>query len=105
MGYLEQTVSMLASAGISTELIVQSNGDTDVDVGVRLRPFGRKLPKNKMIIASGSTFEEALRNAVGKAESRRWEALDWAARPWETPTPTLLAGAFGLDDASGSWRS
>ena len=105
MGYLEQTVSMLASAGIAVELLVSTAGDVEPEVGVRIRPFGRKLPKNKMIVASGATFEEALHNAVGKAESRRWEALDWSARPWETPTPTLLAGAFGLDDASGSWRS
>lgn len=105
MGNMEQTVVMLMQAGIAVELLVSAPPQGEPEVGVRLRPFGRKLPRNKMIIASGDTFEEALINAVGKAESRRWEALDWSARPWETATPSLVAGAFGLDAPSGNvWR-
>lgn len=80
---MEELVLELLKAGIATELLAAEAADGTGFYAVRLRPFSRNLPKNKMIIARGDTFSEALINAVEKAEARRWEALDWSKRPWE----------------------
>lgn len=93
---MEEIVLELQLAGISTELLCARAADGTAFYGVRLRPFGRQLPKNKMIIAAGATFSEALVNAIEKAESRRWEAIDWSARPWESIVKSDGARSFGL---------
>jgi len=80
---MEAIVHELMNSGIAVELIVPSLRDTCTDVGIRLRTYGKNLPRNKMILAGAPTFEEALENAVAKAEAGRWENLDWADRPWE----------------------
>jgi len=80
---MEAIVYDLVNSGIAVELMVPSLRDTCTDVGIRLRTYGRNLPRNKMILASAPTFQEALENALAKAEAGRWENLDWADRPWE----------------------
>jgi hypothetical protein len=80
---LEAYVYDLMNSGIAVELLVPSTKDSCTDVGIRLRTFGKQLPSNRMVLASGQTFEEALQKAVEKAEDGRWENLNWAARPWE----------------------
>lgn len=80
---MESTVYDLFNAGIAVDLLVPTRYDASADVGIRLRPFSKNLPRNRMVLSSGATFEEALNGAVTKAEAGRWETLDWAARPWE----------------------
>jgi len=98
---MEEAVLELMLAGIATELLCARAADGTAFYGVRLRPFGRNLPKNKMIVAAGATFEEAVINAITKAEARRWEALDWSTRPWEQLTRNSPASSFGLGQLSG----
>lgn len=98
---MEELVLELVLAGIATELLCARAADGTAFYGVRLRPFGRNLPKNKMIVAAGNTFSEALINAVEKAEARRWESLDWSVRPWSQIARSSSSGSFGLD-AAGS---
>ena len=94
---MEELVLELLKAGISVELLAAEAADGTGFVGVRLRPFSRNLPRNKMIVAKGDTFSEALINAIEKAENRRWEALDWAKRPWEQ-FARPGRNTFGLSD-------
>lgn len=79
---MEPIVRELVQAGIAVDLLIPAVKDDEGQVGVRLRTMGKQLPKNRMIMATGANFMEALDNAAGKAEQRRWENLDWAARPW-----------------------
>lgn len=97
---MEEAVLELLLAGIATELLCARAADGTAFYGVRLRTFGRNLPKNKMIVAAGNTFSEALINAIEKAEARRWEYLDWSTRPWADIARTSKGSSFGLDDAS-----
>lgn len=94
---MEQLTLSLFQSGIAVELLCAAAADGTEFYGVRLRPFGRNLPRTKMIVAAGNTFAEALINAVDKAESRRWEALDWSIRPWSNGTSNAKSGSFGLD--------
>jgi hypothetical protein len=94
---MEQLTLSLYQSGIAVELLCAAAADGTQFYGVRLRPFGRNLPRTKMIVAAGNTFEEALINAVEKAESRRWEALDWSIRPWSNGTDHAKGGSYGLD--------
>lgn len=94
---MEQLVLTLFQSGIAVELLCAAAADGTEFYGVRLRPFGRNLPRTKMIVAAGNTFAEALIDAVEKAESRRWEALDWSVRPWSNGTGSAKGGSFGLD--------
>ena len=98
---MEDAVLELMLAGIATELLCARAADGTAFYGVRLRPFGRQLPKNKMIVAGGETFSESLIRAIDKAESRRWEALDWTARPWEQLARNSPTSSFGLGQLSG----
>lgn len=92
---MEGDVWELFKAGIAVDLLVPLGTSTVLDVGVRLRPYKKTLPKNKMILGCGATFPEALEDAIGKAHDGRWESLDWAARPWEVDRPPDLS-AYGL---------
>lgn len=92
---MEATVYDLFNSGIAVELLVPSLRDSCTDVGVRLRTYGKSLPRNKMVLAAGQTFEEALNEAVTKAEDGRWENLEWSARPWPCSTDRG-AGRYGL---------
>jgi len=92
---MEAIVYDLVNSGIAVELMVPSLRDTCTDVGIRLRTYGKNLPRNKMILASAPTFQEALENALAKAEAGRWENLDWADRPWECNQESP-AKRFGL---------
>lgn len=92
---MESEVYDLMNSGIAVELLVPSLRDSCTQVGIRLRTYGKNLPRNRMVLAAGPTFEEALTDALNKAEEGRWENLNWAARPWECgtgPTPSR----FGL---------
>lgn len=73
-------------AGIAIEIVLPGVAEECGCVGIRLRTFGRKLPKNRMVLGSGPTLEGAFYDALGKAEAGRWENLNWAARPWAGPT-------------------
>ena len=85
---MEDDVYALVNAGIAVDLLVPSRYDSGGEVGIRLRPFAKNLPRNRMVLASGDTFVEALTRAITKGEEGRWETLDWAARPWPvTGTP------------------
>lgn len=78
---------LLAEAGknwCNVEFLFDFTGDGDVCFGVRLRPYGRRAPRNKMVLGKGWTAQEALQEAVDKAKEGRWETLDWASRPWPT---------------------
>lgn len=94
---MEELTLSLFQSGIAVELLCAAAADGTQFYGVRLRPFGRNLPRTKMIVAAGATFAEALINAVEKAEARRWEALDWAVRPWDSGSAIARGGSFGLD--------
>lgn len=95
---LEAMVEELMNNGIDVQLIVPAPKDECGCVGVRLHPYGRDLPKNRMILAAGLTFEDALAEAVGKATDGRWENLNWAGRPWEVHAGRSreIAEAYGL---------
>jgi len=93
---LEQTFLDLQAGGIGTDLLGGIDAAEVMQVGVRLRTFGRKLPKGRMVVAGGDTFEEAMGNALAKAKSGRWETLDWSARPWEVRTDDWSGGQFGI---------
>ena len=95
---MESDVFDLVKAGIAVELLVPTASPEVSDVGVRLRTFGKLLPKNKMVLGSGPTFYEALCDAMDKAKRGRWEGLDWAARPWPVNDRRDLniAGSWGL---------
>jgi hypothetical protein len=68
-----------------------------VHFGVRLRTFGRNTPKDKMVLAEGGTFDEALDIAVERAIARAWVKLDWAERPWAVGERRIIDGSnFGL---------
>ena len=92
---MEAEVYDLVNSGIAVELLVPSLRDSCTDVGIRLRTYGKNLPRNKMIIAGAPTFAEALEEAVAKAEAGRWENLDRADRPWECG-PTSQPRRYGL---------
>lgn len=79
---MQELVYDLQRIGIATELLTGDGADGMVHYGVRLRTFGKNLPKNKMVMAEGATFEEAMDIAYGEAIARRWINTDWAARPW-----------------------
>jgi hypothetical protein len=83
MNGFEAQVFDLIRTGIAVELLAGVDADGTAQVGVRLRTFGKNLPKDKMVLSGGETIEEALEEACGKAANERWERLDWAARPWE----------------------
>src|SRR5512142_2899355 len=78
---MEEAVLELLLAGIATELLCARAADGTAFYGVRLRTFGRNLPKNKMIVAARNTFSEALINAIQKAEARRCEYLAQSTPP------------------------
>lgn len=99
---MEEIVAELVSAGIAVELLVGLDADQKQRYGVRLRTFGKQLPQNRMIIAAGATFQEALIEAVEKAEQRRWESLVWSARPWDVPARSGSGTLYGLGVASGA---
>lgn len=96
--HLEETVLSLYRAGISTELVLPGASEDTSSVGIRLRTFGRSLPKNRMVLGSGDTFAEALEVACDKARAGRWEPLDWSARPWAKSDGggASLASRWGL---------
>ena len=83
---MEAEVYDLVNAGIAVDLLVPGKACDCTDVGIRLRTYGRNLPPRRMIIATAATFEEALLNAIAKAEDGRWESLNWATRPWSEPS-------------------
>lgn len=93
---IEDKVWALNGAGIAVELLTGSGEGETYYIGIRLRTFGKRLPANRMILAAGLTFEEALDEAISKAKAKRWESLDWGSRPWERPTREWAAGQFGL---------
>ena len=64
-------------------LVADAPMGTAPTVGVRIRPWD-KDNKNLMILGAGDTLQKALDAALVKARQGRWEALDWAARPWDT---------------------
>lgn len=79
---MEDIVKDLINAGISVELLVPAPKDQVDVVGIRLHPYGKGMPKDKMILGVGPTFAEALNDAVEKAHAKRWEHLSWSKRPW-----------------------
>lgn len=79
---MEAVVYDLMNSGIAVDLLVPGLKDNCTDVGIRLRTYGKQLPRNLMVLGAGATFTEALDDAATKAEAGRWENLDWAARPW-----------------------
>lgn len=81
---MEDDVWELFNAGIAVELLVPTSREACTCVGIRLRPYSKKLRQGVMVLASGETFVEALSDAIAKAQNGRWERLDWSARPWET---------------------
>lgn len=95
---MEALTKELMRSGIGVELLVPTEGDNLPSVGIRLRPFGKGLNPDLMLLGIGLTFAEALDDAVGKSKAGRWEPLDWAARPWVTfaSRRNAAAGAFGL---------
>lgn len=99
---MEEIVAELVSAGIAVELLVGVDAEQIQRYGIRLRTFGKQLPQNRMIIAAGATFQEALIEAVEKAEQRRWENLVWSSRPWDVPARTGSSTLYGLGLASGA---
>lgn len=64
-----------------------------VELGVRLRAYRKDWPPGIMVLGQGLSFAEAMRDAIEKATSYRWEKLDWAKRPWRTENG---AGNSGL---------
>lgn len=94
MESIEELHYQLLSSGIALELLGGVDAEGIWRQGVRLRTFGRQVPKHKMVMASGDSFEEAANEAVAKAKERRWEALDWGARPWNVRTGG--GDAFGV---------
>ena len=83
---LDELLAQCGKNAMNVEFLYGMDATGDVLFGFRLRPFGRRYPKNKMVLGSGFTAESALREAVEKAKAGRWESIDWAARPWETHT-------------------
>lgn len=79
---MEPIIRELIQSGVAVDLLVPSVRDDNEQVGVRLRTMGKNLPKDRMVLGEGTTFMEALNEAVARAGERRWERLDWAARPW-----------------------
>lgn len=55
-----------------------------VQVGVRLRPYGKRAPRDVMVWGSGISVEEAMENAIDAAQADKTMPLDWAYRPWDT---------------------
>jgi len=92
---LELLFTELQESGIALELLGGIDLASAYRLGVRLRTFGKDIPKNKMVLAAGDSFEEAANQAVAKAEARRWETLDFSARPWEVRSRQASAGRFG----------
>lgn len=90
----EERVWELMRAGIAVELLIPSVRETGATVGIRLRTWGKQLPKNMMVLGTALTFADALEDAVEKASNRRWEHLDWSKRPWE------IAGAGDRETAT-----
>lgn len=99
---MEDMVADLVGSGISVELLVGSAIRGGTVYGIRLRTFGKLLPKNRMVLAHGETFTEALIDAISKAEAGRWENLDWAKRPWETAPKFPYGARYGFDAPGGS---
>lgn len=99
---MEDIVAELVSAGIAVELLVGLDADQQQRYGIRLRTFGKQLPQNRMIMAAGATFSEALCEAVEKAEQRRWENLVWSARPWDVAVRKDSGTLYGLGLSSGA---
>jgi hypothetical protein len=96
MAEFENRVLQLQASGITVDLLCAQISNSIAYVGVRLRPFAKKLPREKMVMATGATFEDALTVALGKAEDGRWENLDWSARPWDSSEAGGAAHRYGL---------
>lgn len=92
---MESDVWELNKAGVAVELLTPLGTSTVTDVGIRLRTYGKLLPRDRMVLCRGATFVEALNGAIAKAQAGRWEPLEWAARPWDVDKPPDAA-RFGL---------
>jgi len=94
---MENDVFALNQAGIAVELLTPTDNPSETKVGIRLRTFGKSLPKDRMVLGVGETFTEALDDAMDKAKRGRWEHLDFSARPWVRGKPLADKGAaWGL---------
>lgn len=94
---MEETVYDCQRAGIAVDLLVGAGDDGLVHFGVRLRTFGRNVPKDKMILAEGATFADALATATEYAIARAWTKLDWGSRPWAVgDRRTIAPSNYGL---------
>lgn len=87
----------LQAAGITVDLIAGYDSGNNMRVGVRLRTFGKKAPKNLMVLATGETFFDALQEGVKKANAKRWETLIWEQRPWNVRPAEGESGYYGFD--------
>lgn len=92
---MEDDVWELFNAGIAVDLLVPTSRDTCTDVGIRLRPYSKRLPAHRMVLGAGPTFIEALEDALVKAKAGRWESLNWSARPWGVSAAPNV-GLYGL---------
>lgn len=96
MDTLEQLVADLQAAGIGVDLVQGFDETGEWRLGVRIKTFGRNLPKNRMVLGTGDTYQEALVQAISKAENGRWENVDYAARPWAVRSGLPGQHRFGL---------
>jgi hypothetical protein len=96
MEAFEQTFVDLMLAGITVDLLAGYDSGQELRLGVRLRTFGKKTPKNLMVLAVGETFAEALAAAVDKANGKRWETLVWDQRPWNVRPAEGESGYYGF---------
>jgi hypothetical protein len=84
-----------ARNAVNVEFLFDFADSGDLIFGCRLRPYGRRAPKNKMALGGGYTVLEAVCQAIEKAKAQRWETLDWSARPWATESKADDALWFG----------
>jgi len=90
---MDELLKACAENLVNVEFVFDFDGNGACLFGVRLRPYGKRAPKNKMVLGGGRTSLEALQQAVDKARANRWENIDWSARPWLVDQPA----------ATGTW--
>jgi hypothetical protein len=82
-GSLENNIKGAVKNNFNIEVVCGTDGAMVFQFGVRLRPFGKKAPKNVMFWGTGKSLEEALDNAVLAVKKDVRLELDWSYRPWE----------------------
>lgn len=79
-------VGYLSQKRVNIELLLFTNNDAIIHIGVRLRPWKQDPRNQQMILVQGLDIADCLDNAARALWREEWRRLDYAARPWNNIT-------------------